>query len=128
MKKLEELGISPAPWKIVPSANNEMMNCDGVNREVMEIHCTPARNCESWRKIAVVRFQAGGPETANANMIEASPDMYSALSELYDSVCMRCEIRRQCEYYNQGGSMCEIMANARAALAKAAGESEVKHD
>ena len=105
MKTLEQLGISPAPWKI-----NE-------NATVLD------------RYSEIISGQYGPYNWHNASLIAAAPDMYEALYESVKEKCTEChEIN---DYESDIGiewQMCEgcPVKKWRAALAKAAGESEVK--
>ena len=96
MKTLEQLGISPAPWAV--DNHNNIRTCDG--------HTLAA---------TIVSNAYGLDETENnALIIAASPELYAALLEMV-------------EMYQNGGSYDyeqEVIKTAKAALAKAAGESE----
>ena len=99
MKKLEELGINPAPWsKILDEFGDE----------------------EAQYQVAVAdaRFPVGAVTLsgdyceADANLIAAAPDMYVALRELINAVL--------------NGDPChDAIQRGKAALAKASGEGEV---
>lgn len=96
MKTLEQLGISPAPWTV--DNHNNIMTGDG--------HTLAA---------TIVSNAYGLDKTENnALIIAAVPELYAALFEMV-------------EMYRDGGSYDyeqEVIKKAKAALAKAAGESE----
>ena len=92
MKTLEQLGISPAPWRINDHAS------------VLD------------RYSAIISGQYGPYDWHNARLIAAAPELYAALFEMV-------------EMYRDGGPYDhepEVIKMAKAALAKAAGESEVE--
>ena len=94
MKTLEQLGISPTPWKI-----NEYAT-------VLDRYST------------IISGQYGPYNWHNARIIAAAPELYEAL---YDVVAY-CEST----HLVPSGRFGKVLAMAKAALAKAAGESEVK--
>ena len=98
MKTLKQLGISPAPWTV--DNHNNIRTDDG--------HTLAA---------TVVSNAYGLDRTENnALIIAAAPELFAALFEMV-------------EMYRDGGSYDyeqEVIKMAKAALAKAAGESEVK--
>ena len=97
MKTLEQLGISPTPWSV--DDHNNIRTGDG--------HTLAA---------TMVSDAYGHDRTEqDAFIIAASPELYAALFEMV-------------EMHRDGGSYDyeqEVIKNAKAALAKAAGESEV---
>ena len=96
MKTLEQLGISPAPWRINDHAS------------VLD------------RYSAIISGQYGPYDWHNAHLIASAPELYDTLQSLVEYIdreCIPC-----------GETACELMAAAHKALAKAAGESEVKND
>ena len=103
MKTLEQLGISPAPWRI----NDHASVAD--------------RYCE------IISGQYGPYNWHNAHLIAASPELYEAL-RMYQEAFE--EIRKSAWFIdaNFHEIMClnKVMTAADAALAKAAGEREVK--
>ena len=105
MKTLEQLGISPAPWKHTPADEWTHTGIDDAN------------GCGVGETYQVARSDEG-TETANACICAAAPELYEALQSLVEYIdreCVPC-----------GETACELMAAAHNALAKAAGESEVK--
>lgn len=94
MKTLEELGISPAPWRINDHAS------------ILDRYCE------------IISGQYGPYNWHNAHLIAASPKLYKALYKITKEQecgqdCIKCT--------NHG---C-VIKECKAALAKAAGESEV---
>lgn len=110
MKRLEELGISPAPWRVsdaqhywVDDTNGKMV-CDGL---------TFRGNDEN----------ADAEERANARLIAAAPELYECLREAVLEMCHEC---LSCGGYpsykcKDPNDRC-FLAKWRAALAEAAGE------
>lgn len=101
MKKLEELGISPTPWKI--RVGDFEFDVVDTNNEI------------------VSEYQFIKPDI---RLIAASPKMYEALREAVKSYCEGCN-----DFVNedQRCDTCECPARKwRAVLAEAVGESEVK--
>lgn len=105
MKKIEELGISPAPWK--------------VGHHYEKTTGTPYSNINA----ATGYYVADGISDADKRLIAAAPELYEALIGLLEIVCQDCkssyEIDHKCV-------KCPRVIAAEKALAKAAGESEVK--
>lgn len=72
MKRLDELGVSPAPWK--SSVGIDVCRpciCDANGRFMLEY--TDMENRD-----------------ANARLIAAAPDLYEALREAVEESCIRC--------------------------------------
>lgn len=94
MKTIEELGISPAPWKArmdfwIDDANGEFVFTDSC---VTNLH---------------------GKNHANAPLIAAAPELYEALREMFELYTDGSGYERELK----------VAKKARAALAKAAGEA-----
>ena len=104
MKKLEELGISPAPWSVFDKLT------DGF---VGGIECAE-KNEDIVAGDVILK-------EADANMMSAAPDMYDALWQqcFGETGTVNCRI---CS----GADLCKCdtcpLGKARAALAKASGE------
>lgn len=108
MKKLEELGISPAPWRIGDE------NIDGMVDDVFDSGFGDESNS------ALVVYD-GGMSAADARLIAAAPKLYKWLAFAVERY--KCETR-SCN--NCPNGKCWVV-DAKAALAEAAGESEA-HD
>ena len=98
MKTLEQLGISPAPWR---QAANGYGTLDvlGSDDSLVVAYENPINNNDQ----------------ENRRLIAAAPELYAALLEMV-------------EMYRDGGSYDyeqDVIKMAKAALAKAAGEKEV---
>lgn len=109
MKKLSELGISPAPWKI------------GRYRE--KTTGKPYSNVNS----ATGAYVAAAPSDADKRIIAAVPKMYAALWDVCfgpskTTNCAKCggNLHGGVEYCSK---TCRLY-KARAALAEASGEGE----
>ena len=111
MKTLEELGISPAPWKV----NDRELDCDN------EISCEYIRDIivkgEKRTKIVArcnAYFDTYKPD---AILIAAAPKLYAACYEML-------------RYYYEQNTNTTVFNTAlelmKQAVAEAAGESEVK--
>lgn len=101
MKKLSELGISPAPWSFTDDGMGE---CD--------IRCSGVPYGDDYEGDDII---AQSVQKKDASMFAAAPKLYEALLEMV-------------EMYRDGGSYDyeqSVIAKAKAALAKASGESEV---
>ena len=102
MKTLEQLGISPAPWRINDHAS------------VLD------------RYFEIISGQYGPYDWHNAHLIAAAPELYEALRMYQEAFA---EIRKSAWFIDANFleimSLNKVMTAAYAALAKAAGESEV---
>ena len=107
MKKLEELGISPAPWKIIDSYQFPE---DG--------EWVAAIVAKNGRTVSVPKYN-------NASLIAAAPETYDAAERLlrfHDESCIHgsrtfAEITRDYQ---------KAWSDLRSALREASGESEVE--
>ena len=99
MKTLEELGISPAPWRINDHAS--------VHDRYSEI----------------ISGQYGPYDWHNAHLIAAAPELYEALRMYQEAFA---EIRKSAWFIDANFleimSLNKVMTAAEAALAKAGGE------
>lgn len=111
MKKLEELGASPAPWEIDDPWTGDII-------------CHLKNGIEY--QVAVPYIHSDEETEANAHLITAAPKLYKALYELveayeacnaHDGTCENCERRKMCQQDEE-----RIIANAKSALAEASGE------
>lgn len=109
MKKLEELEISPTPWKVVdsyqfPEGGEWVSVIESANGKTVSV-----------------------PKYNNGSFIAASPKLYKALYELLAFVN---DVRQSAWWldakFNEIMAANKVMTNAEAALAEASGESEVK--
>ena len=99
MKKLSELGISPAPWRIDKDSNGWI-----IVRDANEKYAATPDGDEETEAISNARLIAAAPELY---------DMLQSLVEYIDRECIPC-----------GETACELLAAAHNALEKATGESE----
>lgn len=111
MKKIEELGISPAPWQII-TVNGRLHSVEASPRFIGGLISTPTV-C-SLRKV----------RRADARLIAAAPRMYKLLYEATVEYCHDCEAYIKGKCVSKKGSC--FVQEWRAALAEAAGEGEVK--
>lgn len=105
MKTLEQLGISPAPWKHTPADELTHAGIDDAN------------GCGVGETYHVARRDETA-ETANACICAAAPELYEALYK----ITKEQECGRDCMKCTNHGC---VIKECKAALAKAAGESEV---
>ena len=103
MKTLEQLGISPAPWRINDHAS------------VLD------------RYSAIISGQYGPYDWHNARLIAAAPELYESL-RVYQEAFE--EIRKSALFldanFHEIMNLNKVMTAAEAALAKASGEREAK--
>ena len=121
MKTVEQLGISPAPWKRgewVPFCEDNIVRCDykrndGTTRTRIVASCNATFSTE----------QAG----IDARLIAAAPELYEAL-RMYQEAFE--EIRKSAWFidanFHEIMNLNKVMTAAEAALAKASGEREAK--
>ena len=106
MKTLEQLGISPAPWRHTPADEWTHAGIDDAN----------GRGVSETSEIAGKDETA---ETANARLISAAPKLYEACYEML-------------RYYYEQNTNTTVFNTAlelmKQAVAEAAGESEVNDD
>ena len=104
MKTLEQLGISPAPWKHTPADEYTHAGIDDAN------------GCGVGETYQVARRDETA-ETANARLIAAAPKLYAACYEML-------------RYYYEQNTNTTVFNTAlelmKQAVAEAAGESEVE--
>ena len=119
MKTLEQLGISPAPWKV----DDEEWGCDN------EIWCEYISDIivkgEKRTKVVAKCNAYFDTYKPDALLIAAAPELYEAL-RMYQEVFE--EIRKSTWFldanFHEIMNLNKVMTAADAALAKAAGESE----
>ena len=103
MKTLEQLGISPTPWRINDHAS------------VLDRYC------------AIISGQYGPYDWHNARLIAAAPELYESL-RVYQEAFE--EIRKSAWFIDENFhaimNLNKVMTAAEAALAKASGEREAK--
>ncbi len=111
MKKLGELGISPAPWR--KAVNNFGMGENIIwDARSYRVAYSGIDSCFSFEN-----------QTANHNLMVAAPELYEALRGLLEIVCDDCK----CPYKIEGKCVkCPRVVSAEKALAKAAGEDVCK--
>jgi hypothetical protein len=112
MKTIEQLGISPAPWKQgewVPFCEDNIVRCD-YNRNDGTTSTRIVAECNAM-------FSSEQART-DARLIAAAPDLYKALRGLLEIVCGDCN-----SAYKVDGKCvkCPRVVAAEAALAKAGG-------
>ena len=119
MKTLEQLGISPAPWKV----DDEEWGCDN------EICCEYISDIivkgEKRTKVVAKCNAYFDTYKPDALLIAAAPELYEAL-RMYQEVFE--EIRKSAWFldanFHEIMNLNKVMTAADAALAKATGESE----
>ena len=121
MKTLEQLGISPAPWR----ADTDKWGSEN------DVLCEYTRDLvrKGERRTKVVARCNANFETfkADVRVIAAAPELYEAL-RMYQEAFE--EIRKSAWFldanFHEIMNLNKVMTAADAALAKAAGESEVE--
>ena len=112
MKTLEQLGISPAPWKKAD---------DGMGYKDIWCNAPVTEDSEGENIIAEAI------DAKDAHLIAAAPELYEAL-RMYQKAF--AEIRKSAWFldanFHEIMSLNKVMTAADAALAKAAGESEAE--
>lgn len=110
MKKIEQLGISPAPWKRgewVPFCEDNIVRCDYKRKDG-----TPSTRIVASCNATFSTEQAG----IDARLIAAAPELYEALAAL-----LSCSEREA--PFTKESKMSIAMDMARKALEKAGGEA-----
>lgn len=122
MKRLEELGISPAPWSagtnpaIATLLDGRVGKCIYANGDVNNTPYVGFANVVEGDTISAIR---------NARLFAAAPELYECLRE---AVVEMCHGHACCgeDYECNGVDRDCFVRRWRAALAKAAGEEAVK--
>lgn len=110
MKTIEQLGISPAPWKRgewVPFCEDNIVRCDYKRKDE-----TPSTRIVASCNATFSTEQAG----IDARLIAAAPELYEALAAL-----LSCSEREA--PFTKESKMSIAMDMARKALEKAGGEA-----
>ena len=105
MKSIDELGISPAPWRIGEE------DCDGIVEDIMD-------SGFGDESIAGLVVYDGCMDKADARLIAAAPELYECLRKVVNDVVCRCATK-DCDKCNM--ALCWVK-KAKAVLAKASGE------
>lgn len=120
MKTLEQLGISPTPWKVgdaIPYREEHVVYTENHRHNDGSRHNKVIATCNQYFEERI----------ADARLIAAAPELYDAL-RMYQEAFE--EIRKSAWFidanFHEIMSINKVMTAADAALAKAAGESEVK--
>ena len=111
MKPINELGISKTPWQIGDGTHQDTDN---------EIRCPSTRGAGIFKVLAGLNVNFKEYH-ADAKLISAAPDLYSALLEMYTQMCGHCDLYQQCHECTEDGiwAPCNMMINAKEALHKA---------
>ena len=114
MKKLEELGISPAPWELwnVSCVFNKLVNLSDSYEVARAQDGTDVHLCGLKKNVEV--------NLANARLIAAAPELYESLREAVEYHC-----QDRCPAHGCGCNKDCLFYKWREALTKASGESEV---
>lgn len=112
MKTLEQIGVSPAPWKQgewVPFCEDNIVRCD-YNRKDGSPSTRIVASCNATFSTEQARV--------DARLIAAAPELYEALRGLLEIVCGDCN-----SAYKVDGKCvkCPRVVAAEAALEKAGG-------
>ena len=120
MKTLEQLGISPTPWNVgdeIPYREENVVYTENHRHNDGSRHNKVIATCNQYFEERI----------ADARLIAAAPELYDAL-RMYQEAFE--EIRKSAWFldanFHEIMSLNKVMTAADAALAKAAGESEVK--
>lgn len=113
MKKLEELGVSPAPWKIDNGSDGW-----SIVRDAKGMYAATPDGDEETEAVS------------NSRLIAAAPELYDALQQImqcwgasvFDEGGMACDTPLYCKHAGCGHKTCPVFLRAKDALAKAAGE------
>ena len=112
MKRLDELGVSPAPWKVGEDYDYCFVFDGKEDRAICAIQWAGTRDENGHSEDSAKR--------ANARLIAAAPDLYECLREAVISRCGgRCAWSNgwECQFLDE---MCEVQ-RWRKALEKAGG-------
>ena len=115
MKKLEELGISPAPWKV----DDGKWGCD--NKIMCEYISDIIVKGEKSTKVVAscnAHFDTYKPD---ARLIAAAPELYEAL---FEALPWLTDIGAEVVGNEAAAKIAAIVKKAKSALAKAAGEGD----
>lgn len=114
IKKFEELGASPKPWKCtIKGSGCYAVIKDGRGEEVVDLNKSA--------------FGYGEQDVrADARLIAAAPDLYEAVRLLLDDICRKC-LRRNYGFVTCVGE-CMSTNAAKIALKKAEGKWNVKEE
>ena len=107
MKSIEELDISPTPWKVRTEPHGSFVTDSNGSQSVA--FCCEESVCSGGEVTHT-------PRKMNARLIAAAPDLYDALRLACGSCIDCCEDCSDCINFNRSW-----MPTARAALAKAGG-------